>query len=60
MACLKSKKDLAFYKPNPLELILLTLTGSLKDDEVAILGEEVGRLKKFVPSRLMKKTLNTL
>ena len=51
---------LAFNKPNPLELILLTLTGSLKHNEVAILGEKVGRLKKFVPSRLNTKSLNAL
>ena len=43
---------LALYKADPLELILLTLTGSLKHNEVAILGEKVGRFKKFVPRGL--------
>ena len=52
-------KYLALYKANPLELILLALTGSLKDDEVTILREKVGRLKKFVPSRLETRTVNT-
>ena len=47
---------LALYKADPLELILLTLTGCLKHDEVAILGEKVGRLKKFVPRGLRTKS----
>ena len=50
---------LALNKSNPLQLILLTLTGSLKHNEVAILGEKVGRLKKFVPRGLRTKSSNT-
>ena len=50
---------LALYKPDPLELILLTLTGCLKHNEVTILGEKVGRFKKFVPRGLRTKSSNT-
>ena len=43
---------LALYQPHPLQLVLLTLTGGLEHDEVAVLGEEVRRLEKFVPGCL--------
>ena len=48
----KKSEYLALDQANPLELVLLALTGRLKNDEVAILGEEVGRFKKFVPRGL--------
>ena len=48
----KKSEYLALHQANPLELVLLALTGRLKNDEVAILGEEVGRFKKFVPRGL--------
>ena len=43
---------LALHQPHPLQLVLLTLTGGLEHDEVAVLGEEVRRLEKFVPGCL--------
>ena len=48
----KKSEYLALDQANPLELVLLALTGRLKNDEVPILGEEVGRFKKFVPRGL--------
>ena len=43
---------LALHQPHPLQLVLLALTGGLEHDEVAVLGEEVRRLEKFVPGCL--------
>ena len=43
---------LALHQPHPLQLVLLALTGGLEHNEVAVLGEEVWRLEKFVPGCL--------